>query len=133
MDAAYGAGDLERVNEVAMKIFIDGKGRTPDQVDPALRQKVYDMNMIALQHDAQQGKDVPLSVPAAYRMSDLKAPTLVVIGDLDEEYIMRAADFMMANIANVQKVVLHGTAHLPNMEFPDEFNSHVQAFLDGVK
>jgi hypothetical protein len=27
---------------------------------------------------------------------------------------------------------MHGTAHLPNMEFPKEFNAHVQEFLDSL-
>jgi pimeloyl-ACP methyl ester carboxylesterase len=132
MDAAYGAGDLERVNEVAMRIFIDGKGRTPDQVDPALRQRVYDMNAIALRNEKLLGKDVPLTPPAAFRLEELHLPVLVVMGDLDEEYIVRAADFMMNNIAGARKVVMEGTAHLPNMEFPNEFNAHVQAFLDSL-
>lgn len=132
MDAAYGAGDLERVNDVAMRIFIDGKGRTPDQVDPALRKKAYDMNMIAVRNESQMGKDVPLTTPAAARMADLHLPVLVVIGDLDEEYIFRASDFMVNTLSNVRKIVMEGTAHLPNMEFPNEFNAHVQAFLDSL-
>ncbi len=130
MDVAFQKGDLERVNELAMRIFVDGTGRTPDQVNPALRKKVYDMNMIALRNGSLLGNDVALATPAAQRLGELQLPVLVVMGDLDEEYIFKAADFMMANIPNVHKIVMHGTAHLPNMEFPTEFNAHVQAFLD---
>lgn len=133
MDAAYQAGDLARVNDIAMRIFVDGKGRTSDQVDAALRQKIYDMNMIALRNEGLLGRDVPPPVSAAQRIADLRTPTLVVIGDLDEEYIIRAADFMTAHIPHVQKIVMPGTAHLPNVEFPSEFNTHVQAFLNGLK
>jgi pimeloyl-ACP methyl ester carboxylesterase len=50
MEAAYHKGDMERVNELEMQMFVDGKGRTPDQVNPALRKKVYDMNMIVLRN-----------------------------------------------------------------------------------
>ena len=132
MDAAYEKGDLERANEVAVRIFVDGKGRAPDQVGPALRQKVYDMNKIALRNMALLGTDVPLAASAASRIGELKLPVLVVIGDLDEEYIMRAADFMVSGIAGARKVVMPGTAHLPNMEFPNEFNTHVKAFLDSL-
>ena len=129
MEAAYEKGDLERVNEVAMQIFVDGKGRTPDQVNPALRKKVYDMNMIALRNEKLMGKDVPPPTSAAKRIGELNLPVLIVIGDLDEEYIARAADFMAANIPGARKIVMHGTSHLPNMEFPREFNAHVQEFL----
>jgi 3-oxoadipate enol-lactonase len=130
MDAAYQKGDLERVNELSMQIFVDGKGRTADQVNPAFRQKVYDMNRIALENMKALGSDLPLPVSAAERIKELRLPVLIVMGDLDEEYIYRAADFMAANIPGARKIVMPGTAHLPNMEFPNEFNAHVQAFLD---
>lgn len=130
MEAAYEKGDLEYVNELAMQIFVDGKGRAPDQVNPALRQKVYNMNMIALRNEKLLGRDVPLSTSAAQRIGELHLPMLIVMGDLDEEYIFKAADFMATNIPGARKVVMHGTAHLPNMEFPTEFNVHVQKFLD---
>lgn len=132
MDDALEKGDLERANEVSMRIFIDGIGRSPDQVNPTLRKKVYDMNMIALRNMNLLGKDVPLPVPAAERIKDLRLPVLIVIGDLDEEYIARAADFMETNISSSRKIVMQGTAHLPNMEFPNEFNAHVQEFLDSL-
>jgi 3-oxoadipate enol-lactonase len=132
MEAAYEKGDLEQVAEVAMKIFVDGTGRSPNQVNPAMRKKVYDMYMIALKHEKQLGKDVPPPVSAAKRIGELKLPVLIVFGDLDEDYIHRAANFMEANIPKSRKILMPGTAHLPNMEFPDEFNAHVQAFLDSL-
>jgi pimeloyl-ACP methyl ester carboxylesterase len=132
MEEAYEQGDLKRVNEIAMQIFVDGKGRTPDQVNPALRKKVYDMNMIALRNEGLLGKDVPLPASAAERIRELHLPVLVVTGDLDEEYIERAGNFMVENISGARKIVMPGTAHLPNMEFPNEFNAHVQAFLDSL-
>lgn len=132
MDAAFEKGDMNAVNEVAMKIFVDGTGRTPDQVDTALRKKVYDMNAIALRNEKSMGKDVPLAESAAKRIAELKLPVLIVVGDRDEEYIMRAAQFMMENIPTARKVVMQGTAHLPNMEFPNEFNAHVKGFLESL-
>ncbi len=132
IEAAGKQGDVERVNELEVQLFIDGKGRTPDQVNPALRQKVLDMNRIALQNEHLLGKDVPLPTPAATRIGALHLPTLIVFGDLDEEYIFRAADFMETHIPGARKIVMPGTAHLPNMEFPQAFNAHVQTFLDSL-
>lgn len=132
VEAAHQRGDLERVNELEIQIFVDGKGRAPAQVNPGLRKKVYDMNMIALRNEKLLGKDVPPPTPAAQRIAELHLPTLIVIGNLDEEYIARAADFMATNIPGARKVVMPGTAHLPNMEFPKEFNAHAQAFLDSL-
>jgi pimeloyl-ACP methyl ester carboxylesterase len=132
MEAAYEKGDLERVNELAVQMFVDGKGRTPEQVNPALRKQVSDMNRVALRNEKLLGKDVPLPTLAAKRTGELRLPVLIVTGDLDEDYIARAADFMAANIPGARKIVMPGTAHLPNLEFPKEFNAHVQEFLDGL-
>lgn len=132
MEAAYEKGDLERVNEIGMRIFVDGKGRPTDKVNPAMRKKIYDMNMIALRNEKLMGKDVPLPIPAAQRIAELRLPVLIIMGDLDEEYIFKAFDFMATNIPGVRKVVLPNTAHLPNMEFPKEFNLDVQQFLESL-
>jgi pimeloyl-ACP methyl ester carboxylesterase len=132
LEEAEKAGDLERLNEIQMRIFIDGTGRTPDQVSPALRNKVLAMNRIALHNQAQMGRDLPLATPAAQRLHELRLPVLIVYGDLDEDYIHRAAAFMASSLPDAQKVMMPGTAHLPNMEFPAEFNAHVDDFLGGV-
>lgn len=132
MEAAAEKGDMERVNEIAMQLFVDGKGRTPDQVSARLRKKVSDMNAIVLRNEKLMGRDMPLANAAAKRLAELKLPVLIIIGDLDEEYIYKAFDFMADNIKGVRKVVMHGTAHLPNMEFPKEFNAQVQNFLDSL-
>ncbi len=125
-------GDLDLINELEMRIFVDGTGRTPDQVDPALRKKVYEMNAIALRNQSLMGKEVALAVSATQRIGELHLPVLIVIGDLDEDYTARAANFMMSNIPGARKIVMQGTAHLPSMEFPAEFNAHVQEFLDSL-
>lgn len=130
LEKASETGDLNLINELEMRIFVDGTGRTPEQVDPVMRRKVYEMNAIALENQPMMGKDVGTSIPAAVRIGELRLPVLVVLGDLDEEYTARAANFMVSNIPSARKVVMPGTAHLPNMEFPDEFNAHVQEFLD---
>jgi pimeloyl-ACP methyl ester carboxylesterase len=132
MEDAYSKGDLDRVNEIGMCIFVDGRGRTPDQVDPMLRSKIYNMNRIALHNERALGKDIPLATVATDRLGELTLPVLIVTGNLDEEYIAKAADFMVENISGARKVVMSDTAHLPNMELPQQFNTLVQDFLNSL-
>jgi 3-oxoadipate enol-lactonase len=132
IEAAYDKGDLEHTSELEVQLWVDGRGRTPDQVNPAVRKKVYEMNLIALQQEHLLGKDIPPTTPAAKRIAELHLPVLIIVGDLDREYTVKAADFMEANIPGARKIVMHGTAHVPNMEFPKEFNAYVQEFLDSV-
>lgn len=129
LEKAEQAGDLDRVNELELQIWVDGKGRTPEQVDPKVRELVKDMNLIALQTPQDFGNEIPLEPPAANRLSEIKVPTLVVIGDLDTAWAQAAADFLAKNIPNARKVIMKSSAHLPNMEQPEEFNGHVLSFL----
>lgn len=133
-EAAYLAGDLERVAELEAQVWFDGMGRTADEVDPAMRALALDMNRLALAHDARKlGQRLPdAETPAVERMTELAVPVLIVIGEHDVPYILAAADYMVANLPNARLVVIQDAAHLPNMDHPDEFGAAVGAFLKDV-
>ena len=90
------------------------------------------MNLIALKNEALQlGEELEPQAPAASRLSQIQASTLVLVGDEDRARILAAADLLEEEIPNVSKTVVAGAAHLPNMECPGEFNRLVQDFLKG--
>ena len=131
--AAFKAGDFERASELEVQIWVDGARRTPDQVDARIRDRIRAANMVVLRNDSKElGSEARLDPPAARRLGEIKAPTLVVVGDLDDPNIVNAAAMLDAQIPGARKVVIGGTAHLPNMERPDELNRHVLEFLRGV-
>jgi pimeloyl-ACP methyl ester carboxylesterase len=125
------SGDVERVNELEVQIWVDGPHRTPEQVDPEVRERVRRMNRIALEKSADASEERQLEPAAVKRLAELRVPTLIIIGDLDTPRTQAAADFLAEHIAGARKVVIPGTAHLPNMERPLEFNRHVLPFLSG--
>ena len=132
VEKAFEAGDLDLVSELETQIWFDGTGRTPEQVNQAMRKLLYDMNRQALAHEAKQlGKrlsNAPL--PAFDRIGDLKIPVLIIVGTHDTPYALAAADYMVEKIPSAQKVVIDDAAHLPNMDHPEEFQAHVKQFLD---
>lgn len=132
LEEAESVGDVERMNELELRIWVDGHARTPEQVDQMVRERVRDMNRIALKTPADLGKELQLEPPAAFRLEEIRVPTLVVIGDLDTPKTQAAADMLSEKISGAQKVRIRGTAHLPNMEQPEEFNRQVLAFLKRV-
>lgn len=128
--AAFKAGELERVSAFEVRLWVDGPARTPTQVAAAIRDKVHGMNLIALSNEAKGlGQRQPFDPLAAERLNTLHAPTLLVVGDLDQGSMVRAAEYMATQIPNVQKQIISGTAHLPNMEQPTRFNELVLNFL----
>jgi pimeloyl-ACP methyl ester carboxylesterase len=132
LEQADQAGDVERVNDLEVQIWVDGPRRTPDQVDQDLRERVRAMNSIALTKSADIGDERPLTPPAVDRLDEIHVPALVIIGDLDTPKTIAAADFLAEHIDGVRKIVMAGTAHLPNMERPEEFNRHVLEFLESL-
>jgi pimeloyl-ACP methyl ester carboxylesterase len=131
-DKAYDAGQLDRVAELETQIWFDGMGRTPEQVNQAMRQLVYEMDRLALSHEAKQlGKCLPdTQVPAVEGLSQLHTPVLVIVGAHDTPYMLAAADYMVEKIPSARKAIIEDAAHLPNMDQPDEFRRVVTAFLD---
>jgi len=130
LDAAEEAGDVQRVNELEMQIWIDGAYRAPEDIDPALRALAADMNAIALANEAI-GEEQPPAAPAAGRTGEVELPVLVIHGGLDQPRTIAAADFLADKLPEVQRVVMSGLTHLPNMERPEAFNQLVAEFLRG--
>lgn len=128
LDAAEEAGDLARVNELEMQVWVDGPRRTPDQVGRAVRELARQMNAIALANEGI-GDEQPLQPAAAERLGEVRAPALIIVGDWDTPRTLAAADRLAANLPNARKVVMTGAAHLLNMEQPETYNRHVRAFL----
>jgi 3-oxoadipate enol-lactonase len=129
--AAFRAGDLERTSELETQIWVDGEQRTPDQVDPAVRALVYEMNLTALRNEvAARDASNAFLIPAAHeQLEKITAPTLIIAGALDRPYTLVAADAMAARIPNAQKVVIQDTAHVPSLERPAEFNQALGDWL----
>ncbi len=131
MVAADEAGDLERLSELEVRVWVDGPYRGTDRVDSAVRDLVRDMNLIALNNEESGvGDERELEPPAVDRLAGIMVPTLVIVGDLDRPRIVSSADLLEKSLPNARKVAMPGTAHLPNMERPEEFNRIVLGFLD---
>jgi pimeloyl-ACP methyl ester carboxylesterase len=133
-EKAFEAGDLDLVAEIETQIWFDGMGRTPEQVNPAMRKLLYEMNRIALSHEAKQlGKRLPNTEnPAVERLKDVDIPVLIVVGSHDTPYTLAAAEYMKENIRTAKKVTIEDAAHLPNMDQPQEFDGIVQDFLESL-
>jgi len=69
---------------------------------------------------------------AAERVGEIRAPTLVVIGELDLPDFHRIADLLVARLPDARKVVIPGVGHMSNMEAPEAFNAAVLDFLVSV-
>jgi pimeloyl-ACP methyl ester carboxylesterase len=132
MIAAYESGDMERAVELSLQAWTDGPYRTPDQVDPAVRERIRAMTVHTFDlPDVEQWLQ-RLEPPAIDRLAEIQVPTLFVVGDQDVEDILKIGDLIIANVHGAQRAIIPGTAHHLNMEQPAEFNRIVLEFLNSL-
>ncbi len=133
MEEAYNSGDIARSVEISLQIWTDGPFRTPEQVNPQVRERVRIMTTQNFKRgDDEEVQPQYMEPPAAVRLSEIHVPTLVIVGGDDVEVILSIADKLEKDINGAKKVVIPHTAHHLNMEKPQEFNRVVIDFLENV-
>ncbi|MBV9231623.1 MAG: alpha/beta fold hydrolase [Chloroflexi bacterium] len=137
MITASQQGETARTSELQIRIWVDGPYRQPEQVNPRVRQHAAEMNLLPVRMNTWLIADAqplnPLDPPAIGRLGTIHVPTLIMAGALDHPEVLRAADVMTAAIKGAKKHVFARSAHVPNMEEPEEFTQVVLNFLDGLK
>ena len=139
MIEARKAGNLEHAAELQAQIWADGPKRNSDQADREVHKLVRQMSLDSLRLQAEIIRETaflieePLDPPAMPRLEQIKVPTLILVGDLDDDSEMEIAELLTTNINGAQQVIIPGTAHFPNMEKPEEFNQLVLEFLKAVQ
>ncbi len=74
----------------------------------------------------------PLDPPANKQLSRIKSPVLLLIGGLNQSIYYLVSDYMIMNIPNCKREFIINTAHMSNMEDPEQFNSKLLNFLQEV-
>jgi 3-oxoadipate enol-lactonase len=128
----YEAGDITGAVEYELRMWVDGPDRGPNAVDPEIRERVREMNAALLVRDDDAGEEIPLDPPAAERLAEITAPTLIVYGDKDVLDVRQTAGPLGATIPGARLAVIPNAAHLPQMEQPKLFNEIVLEFLLGL-
>lgn len=129
--AAFERRDFARAAELETQIWVDGPFRKPGDVNPAIRNYIIEADSIAMINDAMElGKESRPDRPAVDRLAEIKAPMLIIYGDLEDAEAIKSYEFLASNVDGAKKVIIKGTAHFPNMEKPGEFNKAVLDFLE---
>ena len=130
-EAALGAGDLERAVELNLRMWVDGPRRRPEDVDAGLRARVAEMQRSAfeLQLPLDEDEEELLVEDLAQRLSEIQAPTLVLVGEEDQPDMQAIADRLAQEIPAARRATIPNTAHVPSMERPREFDELVLPFL----
>ena len=130
-EAALERGDLDAAVDANLRMWFAGPHRSLDEMDPAKRELVGEMQRQAFRQ--QKGHDdvrmLRLEPPASERLGDVSVPTLVLTGDDDVTDIHRIADRLAAGIPGAERATIAGAAHLLSLDRPEEFDRIVLDFL----
>lgn len=125
-EAALKAGDVDRATDTIMAF----PPMRPLEARPALHREMATM---IRQHRWGEDWDAvetdKLQPPAARRLAETSAPTLVLSGSLDDAAFRELGDRMAREMPNAERLVIDGGSHSIHMEFPDEFNQAITEFI----
>jgi 3-oxoadipate enol-lactonase len=129
-EAALERGDIVAATGLNLKMWVDGFNRREGEVRGQVREQVKTMQLnIFSQPDVADMEAKELNPPAIEQLDKIGVPTLVIIGDKDVAEFQSLSTLIAEKIENSRHVIMSGTAHLPSMEKPEEFNQIVLAFL----
>jgi 3-oxoadipate enol-lactonase len=72
-----------------------------------------------------------LTPPAIKRLSEVKCPALVILGEQDLPHIKEAAALLVNGIAGARLVTIPRAGHMVNLDARDAFSQAVESFLNG--
>ena len=133
-EEALERGDFEAAAEASVRMWVDGPNRSPGDVDAGVRADVTAMVLgsYELQHAAWEAgarEEELLDAPVRSLLSEIRCPTLVLLGDKDVEDMHAIADHVAGAILGARLVTVRNAAHLPGLERPDEINARIIEFL----
>jgi 3-oxoadipate enol-lactonase len=128
--AASARQDMDGWIEVQLEMWFDGPARKPEEVDRAAREEVKRILVEQVTRNVKRGHGPQQQdLGAMDRLSEIRAPTLVVQSGLDAPDIHDIASLLEREISGARRVVIPSAAHLVNVERPDEFAAAVLPFL----
>jgi pimeloyl-ACP methyl ester carboxylesterase len=125
-EAAEKSGDLDEVNRLEARVWLDGPTAPEGRVTGGARELFLEMNRRALEAeepgDQQEGS-------AWDRLGEIGVPTLVLVGEHDLRYIKENCAHLAATVPGARLVELPGVAHVPHLEADERTLAEITAFV----
>jgi pimeloyl-ACP methyl ester carboxylesterase len=126
VDAARDEGPAK-----ATELWLKNPYMIPAMENPAINKRVRQLatenSHVWLENPVLERPSKP---DAAGRLSEIHAPTLIIIGERDVPDIQAIVKKLASEVRGAKKEMIGGAGHIVNMEKPDEFNRAVSEFLN---
>jgi len=128
-DSLYKLKDYTMMAEYFTRLWCDGPFREPSAVAPAIRNYVLQTVKVNNSHADDYWPVFNQEGQAKY-IKTITVPVLILTGDLDLPFISSLATFINQKITGSKRLVVHGAAHMINLEKPELVNQYILAFLE---
>lgn len=130
IEKAEDAGDLDLVNRLEVRYWLDGVDQPEGRVLGPERDLMTAMNGRALRAE-------PIGEAAPRRpiwpiLEQINVPTLVVAGEHDLPGVRLLCTRLAAGLPNARLVTIRNTAHCPSLDQPEALNRVMLEFLSGL-
>ena len=114
----------------AMDLWLQHPMMAPAMARPKVAARIREIAKDNLQvwQRLPVGEQVP-APPAIKRLGDIKAPTLIIVGERDVPDIQAIVKLLQRDVKGARTEVIPGAAHMPNMEDPERVNRLLLGFL----
>lgn len=119
--------DPAAIADFDVRVWVDGPGQPPTRVPAAIRDLVYEMDL--LDPERHQGEARRLDPSANERLGDLRCPVLAVAGELDIPDVVQTARHLQADAPNARALIWPDVAHMIGMEQPERLAAAIVEFL----
>ena len=132
MERLWEQKEWAELAELETRVWVDGWNQRPTRVDPALRERVHQDILETYEAAKEEGQPQSLKPAAVERLGEVRAPTLVIVGNVDEPGGILNSRFVADTVAGARLIEFEGVAHMIHMEAPERFNRVVLEFLAEV-
>lgn len=121
IDRAFEAEDWHLLARLEAAMWGFGPLRREEDLDPEFVATAYALNRVNVVHAAEDPVSVPLEPPAYDRVVDIDVPTLITVGEHDLSEVLTQYEYLLGTVPEASGCVFRGSAHLPNLERPADF------------
>jgi pimeloyl-ACP methyl ester carboxylesterase len=129
LDEIGESGDVDGVNQLEARIWLDGPSRAEGAVSGAVRELFLDMNGRALTAIPPGDEIRPDGPPIWDRLEQISVPVLATAGGHDVPHIVERSRTIAARVPAGRYLELPDSAHLPMLDDPHRFNEALNVFL----
>lgn len=122
--------NITQLNRIEAHAWLDGPLEESGRVEGEARELFLEMNGNA--HSKPKLTQEELPEPAYDNLDQVKAPALLIVGDLDFPDVIEMHQELDDQLPEAFSVLMEGVAHLPPLERPDLFNPFLAEFLEAI-